>query len=252
MDSSNPISHSLFKVKRRSNLKTIEQYHAHTWMKAHGKITELNKSQQDDLKYLFNELDSDKSGVVSTEELFEMLLSLGLVSQKSEVEELIQYASSKNSGVLKFEEFVKLFIKTESNPLKKNSLDRLVSSVAGNLKRLKNRDLPLSISLCNRKRSLMMQAYISENFNDKDKGLKIISAFASESTSPKSPSKEERINSRNLNDFQKLDKSLRVSSMPRKSADLFMTYLPPVNSKHRQLRRDSRVILQTTLNSLTK
>lgn len=252
MDSSNLISQSLYKVKRQSNLKTIEQYHAHSWMKAHGKITDLNKSQQEDLKHLFHELDSDKSGVVSTEELFQMFLSLGLVSQKSEVEALIQYASNKNSGVLKFEEFAKLFIKNESNPLKKNSLDRLVNSVAGNLKRLKNRDLPLSISLCNRKRSLMMQAYISENFSDKDKGLKIISAFASESTSPKSPSKEERINSRNLNDFQNLDKSHRVSSQPHKSADLFMTYLPPVNCKRQQLRRDSRVLLMSSFNSLTK
>ena len=218
-------------------------------MKAHGKITELNKNQQNDLKYLFNELDSDKSGVVSTEELYQMLLSLGLVSQKSEVEDLIQYASSKNSGVLKFEEFIKLFISNDSNPLKKHSLNCLLSSVAGNLKRLKNRDLPLSINLCNRKRSLMMQAYVSESSNEKDKGFRVISAFASESTTPKSPSKEERINSRNLHDFQKLDKTPRASSLPKKSSDIFMTYLPPV--KHRPLQKDSRLMLMSSFNFLS-
>jgi hypothetical protein len=251
MDSSDLIHSSLFKVKRQSNLKTIEQYHAHSWLKTHGKITELNKKQQNDLKYLFNELDSDKSGVVSTEELFEMLLSLGLVSRKSEVETLVKYASSKTSGVLRFDEFVKLFVRNEGNLFKKNTLDRLVNSVAGNLKRLKNRDLPLSISLCNRKRSLMMQAYVGENFVERDKGMKLISAFASEANSPKSPSKEERISSRNMSDFQKLDKT-RVSSLPKKISDSFMNYLPPVNIRRKHLRRESRLRLMNSFNSLTK
>lgn len=247
----NPIvsKKNLLKVNWDSKLKAIEKYNTQNWMKVHGKVPEMYKKQQNDLKNLFNELDSDKSGVVSTEELFEMLLSLGLVSSKSEVEDLVKFASSKSSGVLKFDEFMKLFVNNDGFSRRKG-LNTLVNSVARNLRRLKTRDLPLSISLCNRKRSLMLQAYVGENFGERDKGLKLISAFASEANSPKSPSKEERIIYRQTCDLIKHKKTARETSLPKRKDESFMNYLPPVNVKRGFLRKNSRVKLMGSLNHL--
>lgn len=250
MDESKLTKNNSIKANWDSKLKAIEKYNRNNWMKVHGKISELHKKQQNDLKSLFNDLDSDKSGVVSTEELFEMLLSLGLVSNKSEVEDLVKYVSTKSSGVLKFDEFLKLFVNNDGF-MRRKGMNKLVNSVARNLRRLKTRDLPLSISLCNRKRSLMMQAYVGENFGERDKGLRLISAFASEANSPKSPSKEERIMYRQNFDLMKNEKTVRVQSMPKRKDQSFMNYLPPVDAKRGFLRKNSRVKLMSSLNHLT-
>ncbi|OMJ90784.1 hypothetical protein SteCoe_6763 [Stentor coeruleus] len=225
-------------------------------MRVHGKATELGRKQRHDLKSLFSQLDSDNSGVVSIEELYEPLLSLGLVQSKQEVEQLVHYASAQQAGVLKFEEFAKLFdCPSQTSSAQHGRLDKLIISVAGKMRNLTKSDLPLCISVGNQRRALMMQAYISENLVERDKGLKVITKFANEIHSQNSPSKNERLNNRHKSEFndKRTERSSKCSSLPRnigKNEDFYMDYHPPVSLKTNRMTKDSRVRFLKYLNNI--
>lgn len=256
MDLSSDYRHDWKRIEKRCRLQKIEQYNTRNWMRIHGKIHELGRKQRYDLKHLFNQLDSDSTGVISIEELYEPLLSLGIVSSKQEVEKLVQYVSAKKGGVIQFEEFVKIFdVEKQPHLRKKGVMDKLVKTVAGNMKEFQKNDLPFNVSVSNRRRALMMQAYVSENALDKEKGMKVISAFASEVNSCVSPSKNQRIYNRRKSEF----KETRPGDSPQKLTpiqksdkiflDSFMRYLPPDNLKVRSMNKVSRINFMKSFNS---
>lgn len=256
MDASNSFHSGLQKIQRRSRVQKIEQYNTRNWMRVHGKLTELGRKQRHDLKSLFKQLDSDNTGVVSIEELYESLLSLGLVQNKQEVEQLVMYASSKQAGVLKFEEFVKLFDSSQQTVTKQNGrLEKLIVSVAGKMRRLTKNELPLCISVGNQRRALMMQAYMSESPIERDKGLKVITKFATEVHSPHAPSKNERISNRHKSEYNDMrtERSSKCSSVPKglkKIEDFYTTYLPPANLKAGNFTKSSRMKFLKYLNEV--
>ena len=185
-------------------------------MRIHGKISEIGRKQRHDLKGLFDQLDSDGSGVISIEELYEPLMSLGVVNNKNHVQ-------------------------------KKDKLEKLVTTVAGNMKQFQKNDLPFRIAVCNRRRALMMQAYVSDNAYEKEKGLRVISAFASEINSSGSPSKNQRIYNRRISEFKdtkSVDQQKKLITLPKSDKrfnDSFMTYLPPTAPRMQSFNRTARL-----------
>ena len=225
-------------------------------MRIHGKVHELGRKQRHDLKSLFNQLDSDGTGVVSIEELYDPLVSLGIVSTKQEVEQIVQYVSAKKGGVIQFEEFTKIFdIDNKPHIRERGHIDQLVRDVAGNMKEFQKNDLPFSISVCNRRRALMMQAYVSENSLEKERGIKVISALASDGGSCDSPSKYQRHYNRRKSEF-KDDKTLigqpKLTVKPKSNKvflDSFMRYLPPTTLKTRKFEKSSRIRFMKSFNT---
>ena len=200
-------------------------------MKSHGKTHELSTSQRNELKNLFTQLDSDGTGMVSIEELYEPLLSLGLVSNKAQVEQLVQYISAKKGGVFQFEEFLKIFYNTPKAATRTSGkLESILTTVAGNMKEFQKNDLPFRISVSTKRRKLMMQAYVSDNQADKEIGMRVINAFASEVNSSVSPTKIQRLYDRRITEFNDSKNVKNSKLQPLRISDSFLNYKPPVSS----------------------
>ncbi|ETV89564.1 hypothetical protein, variant [Aphanomyces astaci] len=78
------------------------------WMKKHKKARphEFTIAEKRILRDWFDLLDTDSSGTVSTDELQEMLLTLGLAFTTDESNQIIRSIDADSSGYVDFEEFV--------------------------------------------------------------------------------------------------------------------------------------------------
>jgi EF-hand domain pair len=235
--------HEWKQIERRCRQQKIEQYNTYNWMRVHGKLPELNNKLTHNLKLLFNELDSDKTGLVSIEELYNPLLSLGLVQNKKEVEQLVQYINAKRGGVIQFDEFLKIFNNSPKNERKKSQkLDLLVNTIARSIRAFQKSDLPFNIAVCNRRRKLMMQAYVSDNPREREKGIKIINVFASETKSAASPPKIQRIYDRRVAEFSSVPNTERHSNRLQKTfLDTYSSYQPPDITEVKTTSNKSRI-----------
>ena len=133
--------------------------------------------QRKDLRKVFEQLDKDKSGTLCIEELYEPLLSLGLIEKKQEVEQLIEYIGSKNSEIIEFHEFLRAF--DSARVKKQNKIDTLLRDMEKNIILNQKSDLPFNLSIISQRRKLMLNAYLGESAHDRDKGLKVLKAYAS-------------------------------------------------------------------------
>ena len=61
---------------------------------------------EEDMREVFNVLDIDGSGFISTKELKQVMTDLGDNPSDSEVEELMRYADIDGDGKVSYEEFV--------------------------------------------------------------------------------------------------------------------------------------------------
>lgn len=60
---------------------------------------------------LFDEIDADKSGSISTSELKIIYKKMGLTFTDAEIKQLIHEVDTDNSGQIEFDEFIKLLDK---------------------------------------------------------------------------------------------------------------------------------------------
>ncbi|KDO32747.1 hypothetical protein SPRG_02445 [Saprolegnia parasitica CBS 223.65] len=79
------------------------------WMKKHKKARkfEFTAAEKRILRQWFDVLDTDQSGSVSTEELEDTLLTLGLASTADETEAIVNVIDTDGSGSVDFHEFVR-------------------------------------------------------------------------------------------------------------------------------------------------
>lgn len=186
------------------NMQKIEQYNMRKWMRMRGKKSPQQETvQRKDLRKVFEQLDKDHSGTLCIEELYEPLLSLGLVQSRQDVEQLIEYIGSKASGIIEFHEFLRAFDSTRAK--KHSRIDILLRDMEKNIILNQKTDLPFNLCISNQRRNLMLNAYLGETPHDKDKGLKVLRAYALNlDKNDDSPSKIQRIIMRRSSDYAKV------------------------------------------------
>ena len=202
------------KLQFQVSMQKIEQYNMRKWMKIRGKKSVQEETvQRKDLRKVFEHLDKDHSGSLCLEELYIPLLSLGIVEKKQEVEQLIEYVGSKNSGIIEFHEFLRAFDSTRAK--KHNKIDLLLREMERNIILNQKTDLPFQLCIINQRRNLMMNAYLAETMPEKDKGMRILKAYANSlEIDENSPSKIQRIIMRRSSDYAKIN--TRISQYKNK------------------------------------
>ncbi|CDW71908.1 ef hand family protein [Stylonychia lemnae] len=86
------------------------------WLNKHGKsnFVDFNDEELAKLRKYFRELDTDGSGSIGLEELEQPLISLGLCSNRKEVQAIMNSVDEDKSGQIEFNEFLNI-IKGASN-----------------------------------------------------------------------------------------------------------------------------------------
>lgn len=150
-----------------------------SWLKTRGKARnkEFTPKERSRLKQLFAELDIDKTGYIGNEELFLPFISLGLAHTREEITDLLVSAKFPPAAMLSFEDLVTL-IRDAKNAAGESPLFTYFQEFMSHSQDLA--ELPLSLFLSNKRRQLMVQAFTADTVDDRKKGSKVLSAFATE------------------------------------------------------------------------
>jgi hypothetical protein len=227
-------------------MQKIEQYNMRKWMRIRGKKGPHQEIvQRKDLRKVFEQLDEDHSGTLCLEELYEPLLSLGLVEKRQEVEQLIEYVGSKNSGIIEFHEFLRAFDLTRAK--KQNRIDKLLGEMERNIISSQKTNLPFTLIVSNQRRNLMMNTYMGENSHDKDKGMRVLKAYAGIlDDREEHPTKLQRIIWRRSSDYAKINSRISQykSKFENSARSVNSLQIPRMSSlpKNQLAPRSSRII----------
>ena len=129
--------------------------------------------QEKMLREWFEALDADGSGDISVDELEEPLISIGLVSSKEDLEEMIRKYDSSGDGEIDFQEFVKM-VMTKEEGGKSNAMLKLFEDFHSGL--LGNRLLPFSTLIHMYSRKQLFNAIMAKNSEEKAEGLQVLKA----------------------------------------------------------------------------
>ena len=168
-----------------------------------GRYIDFDTSQRSKLKKVFKELDKDASGALDANELYEPLLALGLVDSREQVLDLIKRVDNDDSGIIQFEEFLNILKNAKDNQ-GENTLITFFKDLT-NGKIFNNfEDLPFQLLFSGRRRELMLQSYLGKNTSIKERGIKVLSAYANELNEIKDKRKSERLRSKRMGEIEKL------------------------------------------------
>ena len=168
-----------------------------------GQYIDFDSIQRAKLRKVFKELDKDASGALDVDELYEPLLALGLVESREEVIDLIKKVDADQSGIIEFEEFLNI-LKNAKDGQGENTLITFFKDLT-NGKIFNNfNELPFQLLLSGRRRELMMQCYLGKTISSKEKGTKVLSAYASELNDAKDRHKLERYKTKKQGEIYKL------------------------------------------------
>ena len=200
----------------REKLQKIENYNNRSWLEKRKKTPQIQQEKKANLRKVFDELDSDKTGMISIEEFYESLLSIGLVETKEEVTELFKSINASKYGVVSFNEFLKAF---EDIPPEKKDIQLFSKQIS--LPKATEKEIPFALKINQRRRNLIMQAYLGQTKSEIEKGKTFIESCTSSEVKhcSESPSKQERIDWYKNNAFKKVHnriKSYRQKQSPSK------------------------------------
>ncbi|CAG9328545.1 unnamed protein product [Blepharisma stoltei] len=166
-------------VKERDNMIKLRKYETHHWLKLHGRgmFIDFDSYQRSKLKGIFNDLDDDGSGSLGIDELYEPLLALGLVESKEDVQYLVNMVDIDKSGLIEFEEFIKILTAAKGNQ-GENLLVQFFKDLVNGRIFQEYKDLPFKLLISNRRREIMLQSYMGTTNSEKEKGFRILTAFA--------------------------------------------------------------------------
>jgi centrin-2 len=174
-------------------------------MKKRGKsrYIDFDSTQRHKLKKVFQSLDKDHSGALDIDELYEPLLALGLVENRDQVIELVKKVDSDQSGIIEFEEFLNV-LKNAKDVQGENTLIQFFKDLTSGKIFNNFEDLPFQLLLSGRRRELMMQSYLGKTTNSKEKGNKVLSAYAAEIEDYRDRQKFERLRTKKRGEIVKL------------------------------------------------
>ena len=202
----NPLKLSyLKKLKFEENLQKLQKHDNREWMKKRGKgqFIDFDSTQRSKLRKVFKELDKDNSGALDVNELYEPLLALGLVESREQVFELIKKVDSYRYGIIEFEEFLNILKNAKDNQGENTLITFFKDLTDGKIFNNFN-ELPFQLLLTGRRRELMMQSYLGKTNSIKEKGTKVLSAYANELTDEKNKQKLERFRTKKQGEISKL------------------------------------------------
>ncbi|OMJ67035.1 hypothetical protein SteCoe_35912 [Stentor coeruleus] len=213
----------LKKLKHEENIQRLQQHENREWMKKRGKgrYIDFDSAQRLKLKKVFKELDKDQSGALDVDELYEPLLALGLVESRDQVIDLIDKVDIDNSGIIEFEEFLNV-LKNAKDTQGENTLIKFFKDLTDGKIFNNFEDLPFQLLLSGRRRELMLQSYLGKNTFSKEKGSKVLSAYATELSDIRDRQKFERLKLKKQGEIAKLlerKNCLKSAQMP--SSDSF-------------------------------
>jgi hypothetical protein len=232
------------KYPQEKFISTLHKYSNNEWLKKHGKgnFIDFNSKQRARIRQIFKQLDKDGSGALGVDELFEPLLALGLVETKEQVKKMMLRVDTNQSGLIEFEEFIKIIKQNSSvnDTLVKFFKDLSNENITEDMK-----DLPFGLMLSNKRRELMLQGYLAKNLTVREQGQKIMNAFAQElKNEPGVDNKKERlkvkneINIRKYIERQNCIRSAVEGIRGSRSSFITITGRPNTASKRPMTRRD--------------
>ena len=145
------------------------------WLTARGRGAKMGERMEQEkmLRDWFEALDADGSGDISVDELEEPLISIGLVSSKEDLEEMIRKYDSSGDGEIDFQEFVKMVMTREEGG-KPNAMLKLFEDFSNGL--LGNRLLPFSTLIHMYSRKQLFNAIMANNPEEKAEGMQVLKA----------------------------------------------------------------------------
>ncbi|GMI38849.1 hypothetical protein TrCOL_g10234 [Triparma columacea] len=145
------------------------------WLTVRGKGAKMGERMEQEkmLRDWFEALDADGSGDISVDELEEPLISIGLVSSKEDLEEMIRKYDSSGDGEIDFQEFVKMVMTREEGG-KPNAMLKLFEDFSNGL--LGNRLLPFSTLIHMYSRKQLFNAIMASNAEEKAEGMQVLKA----------------------------------------------------------------------------
>lgn len=148
----------------------VTKVESNHWLQRRGKqYIGFSPHLKQEARRLFTALDTDGSGALSAEELYQPLLASGLVHDKAQVQAIIQKATV--GQVLEFREFLELLETGQHSAMKQLAKDYL---------RPKQRLLPPQVQISIRRRKLILQAYTGDTAASREKGQQVLKAFSSQ------------------------------------------------------------------------
>jgi len=157
----------------------LKKYETQRWKENRGTKIEFNMKTKNKYKKFYNEIAGGKDGI-GIEQLEEPFISLGLAHSRDEVMELINSVDDDNSKRIEFEEFLRI-IHNKSRKKAKDNLNitkffkNLANNNLGNESDLQHFSFKTIIGIIRRHK--LLDAFLSNNKDDKDEGEKILKAY---------------------------------------------------------------------------
>lgn len=125
------------------------------------------------MKY-FKSLDQERKGSIGCKELEEPLIALGIADNRQQVEEMIRSVDVDDSGQIEFEEFLSIVKgKKDNAPITKFFKGLIDGKLIKDSK-----VLPFRTVVSSYRRKMILKAFVGEEKKEKEKGEKIMKAFA--------------------------------------------------------------------------
>ena len=153
------------------------RYNNDAWLKKRGKVNSsgFNLMQRQQLQSMFEALDTDSSGGLTSDELLEPLIALGVVQNKEELTSFLQHLGLSDQ-VTDYEELRSLLERVKST---EPAVKRLTEVF------LQPSYLPQRLRISSARRKTMLQAFTARSQKSREKGQNVLKLFAEEITTVK-------------------------------------------------------------------
>ena len=149
-----------------------------TWLRRRGKskYSGFTSTQRQQVKQLFQELDTDSSGGLTIEELFDPLLALNLVHSKAEVRSLFRCPAEETHPVVDLEDFQ---AGLEAEKTAGTHTDKVLTAF------IKPSPLSYRVRISGLRRKAMLQAYSPDLQTHPETAKSAFKLFAEEMNTPR-------------------------------------------------------------------
>lgn len=164
-----------FKSYRENSQKLLTS-RERSWLKKRGKdhYIDFDDSVRNELRKYFVSMDQSGSGSIVLEELADPLIALGLAENREEIKTLFDTVDTDKSGKIEFDEFLAILKNKEGNStmgefFKEMTRGKLVED---------SDVLPFNLVVSSYRRKMLMEAVVNENSSNKPQAEKIMRAYS--------------------------------------------------------------------------